>query len=96
MDVYNDYAQSVEVHRLGRVQCWLGLQDALLTAIVRHSAFGEALSKQSLTAVKGWSCSLGTGRGANHCSQSQFSKLRNVAQAHGCGQALWNELSDRK
>ena len=68
MDVYNDRAQSVEIHRLDRVQCRLGLQDALSTGTVRHSAVGEALSKQARTAVRGWSCSLGTGRGANHCS----------------------------
>jgi hypothetical protein len=78
------------------VQCLLGLQDALSTDTARHSAVGEALSKQSRTAVKGWSCGLGTGRGANHCSLSQFSKLGSLAQALGCGQALLNELSDRK
>ena len=47
MDVYNDCAPSVEIHRLDRVQCRLGLQVALSTDTVRHSAVGEALSKQA-------------------------------------------------
>jgi hypothetical protein len=51
-------------------------------------------NKQSRTADKGWSSSLGVGRGANNSSPQKISLLRNVRLGLGLGWILWiNYLS---
>jgi hypothetical protein len=51
------------------------------------------LNKQSWTADKGWSSSLGVGRGINN-SPYKINLLRNVTKGLGPGRVLWlNDLS---
>jgi hypothetical protein len=54
------------------------------------------LNKPSRTVDKGWSSSLGVGRGAAtpHCKH--FLLLRNVSKCLGPGLILWHDLSNGK
>jgi hypothetical protein len=53
------------------------------------------LNKQSQTADKWWSYSLGVDRGANNSSPEKESYvLRNVSKCLGPGLILWNDLLD--
>jgi hypothetical protein len=55
------------------------------------------LNKQSRTTDKGWSSSLGFGRGANNSSQEKISSLRTFEKGLGPGRIPWiNDLSERK
>jgi len=46
------------------------------------------LNKQSRTADKGWSTSLGVARGANNASPQKLTMLRNISQGLGLGLVL--------
>jgi hypothetical protein len=55
------------------------------------------LNKQSRTDDKGWSSSLGIGRGANNSSPLNISLLRKFIRSLGPGEIQWiNDLSERK
>jgi hypothetical protein len=55
------------------------------------------LNKQSRTADKGWSSSLGVGRGANNSSPQIIILLRKFTRSLGYGLILWiMDLSDGK
>jgi hypothetical protein len=47
------------------------------------------LNKQLRIADKGWSSSLGVGRGANNPHRKNFLLLRNVSKRFGPGLILW-------
>jgi hypothetical protein len=49
----------------------------------------NVLNKQSWAADKGWTSSLGVGRGANNASPYKSNALRNVSQILGTGRILW-------
>ena len=54
------------------------------------------LNEQSRTVDKGWSSSLGVGRGANNSSPQKLSLLRNGYTCLGPGLILWYDLSNGK
>jgi len=55
------------------------------------------LNKQSRTADKGWSSSLGVGQGANSSSTLKHILLRNIhRQSLGPGLTLWYDLSNER
>jgi hypothetical protein len=56
---------------------------------------GNILNKQSRTADKGWSSSLGVGRGVNNSSPKKLALLRNM-NCIGPGLILWYKLSNEK
>jgi hypothetical protein len=57
----------------------------------------NVLNKQSRAADKGWSSSLGVGRGANNPSPENVSLLRNIQrQSLGPGLILWYDLSNER
>jgi hypothetical protein len=55
------------------------------------------LNKQSRTADRGWSSSLGVGRGAKTHHRKKSNLLRNISQSLGPGRILWqNDLGTEK
>ena len=55
------------------------------------------LNKQSRTADKGWSTSLGVGRGAtNPLRKKKITTLRTIHNCLGLGLILWYKLSNEK
>jgi hypothetical protein len=54
------------------------------------------LNKQSWTADKGWSSTLGVGHGANNPSVLKFLLLQNVSKCPGPGLILWHDQSNGK
>jgi len=51
------------------------------------------LNKQSRTADKGWSASLGVARGATNSSPQKLTMLRNISQDLGLGLVLRSDAS---
>ena len=54
------------------------------------------LNKQSQTADKGWSLSLGVGQGVDHSSPYKLALLQNMNTCLGPGLILWYNLSNEK
>jgi hypothetical protein len=54
------------------------------------------LDKQSRTADKRWSSSLGVGRGATTPHRKNFLLFRNVSKCRGSRLILWHDLSNVK
>jgi len=54
------------------------------------------LNEQSRTANKGWSYSLGVGRGNKNSSPWKSSPLRNITQDLRIGRILWNDIGNGK
>ena len=63
-----------------------------LPPILRVAA--NILNKQSRTADKGWSSSLGVGRGADNSSPQNLALLRSMNTYLGRGLILWYDLID--
>jgi len=56
----------------------------------------NVLNKQSRKPTRGWSPSLGVGRGANNSHSKKSNLLRNVSKRLGPGLILWHDLSNGK